>query len=449
MISSPAKEYYRFSYDAYLSKYLSNSYAQDTRINYILAFIIICILLATLALCHPMLAQGADSGGGVTVSNDEQILNIETESKAPPNIVVYDRSVFEQKIRAKYRNSAVSFPAKGIAHIKKTKYIKSKPIKINIVELNTNVNPYLKIKPQIAGSKLNSKTTVRRIAQKEQAIIAINGGFFKPATGVPLGALMIDGKVLTGPIYNRVGLGIFENSHKTSFKMENIKFEINAKSNNYKVKIDNINQPRMLQSYMLLYTSDWSKTSPVAPKTGYNLLVRNNKPIKISANPIELEEGDFVLQGNKETISKLAKDGKIYIDFKMQEGFEDAKHIIGAGPYLVKDSKVFVDVANQKLQAISGKNPRSAIGYKNDGTLIIVTVDGREERSVGMTLYELASFMKELGCEYAMNFDGGSSSAMYVNGKITNSAINKEGISVSNALVVSQKDPYDMQIAGL
>ena len=47
--------------------------------------------------------------------------------------------------------------------------------------------------------------------------------------------------------------------------------------------------------------------------------------------------------------------------------------------------------------------------------------------------------MKNLGCEYAMNFDGGSSSALYVKGHIVNSAHNKEGVAISNALIVSEK----------
>ena len=110
---------------------------------------------------------------------------------------------------------------------------------------------------------------------------------------------------------------------------------------------------------------------------------------------------------------------------------------------------IFVDTIEQKFQAISGKNPRSAIGYKNDGTLIIVTIDGREKTSVGMTLFELAKLMKWIDCDYAMNFDGGSSSALYVNKKIVNSAINKEGIAVSNALVISENDPFEMKLSSL
>lgn len=435
MINSTTEEYYRNYYGAYLCKYLEKENAQDTRVNYIIAFIVICIMLASLAVIQPIFAKTDTGPGGDTIAQNTQS--------------VYRQDVFEQNIRLKYKNSIISFPAKGIAHIKKVKYINSKPIRINVVELNTNVNPHLKIKPQTASVKLNSKTTVRKIANNSGAIVAINGGFFKPQTGVPLGALMIDRKVLTGPIYNRVGIAIFENKHKTTFKMDKIDFGITAKTAHHSVKVDNINQPRMLQSYMLLYTDDWGKMSPIAPKTGYNMLIKNKKVVKISANPVEIGKGEMVLQGNKNLISMLALDGDIDIDIKLQEGFQDAKHIISAGPYLVKDSQVFVDTQAQKLQAISGKNPRSAVGFRSDGTFIIVTVDGREKTSVGMTLWELAKFMKEIGCEYAMNFDGGSSSAIYVKGKIANSAINREGISVSNALVVSESESRELQLAGI
>ena len=457
MINSGTEEYYRNYYGAYLNKYFQNKSVQDKRLNYIIAFIIICILMAVLAVAQPLFAQ-VDPGGGTNASVQIQAAarcDINEESppanieKSPPNSppkAIISQQMFEKNIRAKYNLKSISFPSRGIAHIKTIKYINQKPIKINIVELNTNVNPNLKIKPQIAGNTLNTKTTVRTIANKENAIIAINGGFFKPQTGTPLGALMINGKVLTGAIYNRVGIAIFEDENNTSFKMDNINFDIKAQSTNYNIKIDNINQPRMLQSYMLLYTSEWGKMSPWAPKNGYNLLIdEQGRGVKISANPIEIKKDQFVLSGNKEILSKLARDGKIEIKVNVQENLKGAKHIIAAGPYLIKNSKVFVDAKEQKLLSIAGKNPRSAIGFKKDGTFIIVAVDGREQSSVGFTLYELASFMKSLGCEYAMNLDGGSSSAIYVKGKIANSALNREGIRVSNALTVIED--YDERIA--
>ena len=93
----------------------------------------------------------------------------------------------------------------------------------------------------------------------------------------------------------------------------------------------------------------------------------------------------------------------------------------------------------QKLNAIGGKNPRSAIGYTADNHLILVAVDGREGSSVGMTLMQLARFMKSIGCINAMNLDGGGSTVMYVDGAVVNRPQVKGGITLSNALVLSKK----------
>lgn len=60
--------------------------------------------------------------------------------------------------------------------------------------------------------------------------------------------------------------------------------------------------------------------------------------------------------------------------------------------------------------------PRTALGVRSDGTVVLVVVDGRADlpHSVGVTLAELAQVMINLGCEGAMNMDGGGSSVMFV-----------------------------------
>ena len=114
------------------------------------------------------------------------------------------------------------------------------------------------------------------------------------------------------------------------------------------------------------------------------------------------------------------------------------KHIISGGPYLVKNGEVFVDMTAQKLGAIGGRNPRTAIGYTADNNLVLVAVDGREGSSIGMTLNELARFMQSIGCVGAINLDGGGSTVMYVNGSVVNSPHQKGGIPLSNAVVLSK-----------
>lgn len=65
-------------------------------------------------------------------------------------------------------------------------------------------------------------------------------------------------------------------------------------------------------------------------------------------------------------------------------------------------------------------NPRTAIGIIDDLHYVFVVSDGRTSESDGLSLYELASFMKELGVKYAYNLDGGGSSTLYFNGEVIN-----------------------------
>ena len=92
----------------------------------------------------------------------------------------------------------------------------------------------------------------------------------------------------------------------------------------------------------------------------------------------------------------------------------------------------------QKLGAIGGRNPRTAIGYTADNNLVLVAVDGREGSSIGMTLNELARFMQSIGCVGAINLDGGGSTVMYVNGSVVNNPHQRGGIPLSNAIVLSK-----------
>lgn len=344
---------------------------------------------------------------------------------------------FDARVAAKYKGYTVNNVADGIKHIKMTKYFNGRPVRINIVEINNQVAQNYEIKPATASNTtLASRRTVRTIAQNTNSVVAINGGFFKPQNGVPLGTLMIDEKIYTGPIYDRVALGIFEDKYEIG------RVKLNAKiiGNNQEIKIDNINQPRMLSSYILAYTRDWGKYAPVSPQYGVQLQIVGNKITAASANPLSIPENGYVLVGPKSKLGKLFGAEYVDIEIKTNPQWENVKHIISGGPYLLKNNEVFIDMTAERLQSIGGRNPRTAIGYTKDNDLILIAVDGREGSSVGLTLVELANFMKSLGCTNAINLDGGGSTVMYVKGQIVNRPQQPGGIALSNALVISKKN---------
>ena len=346
------------------------------------------------------------------------------------------KNKFETKMTTKYSGMKMNNVSDGIKHIRMTKYYNGQPVKINVIEMNQRVASNYEVKPATASPySLHNKSSVRSIAGRTNSIVAVNGGYFKPQTGVPLGTLMIDGKIYTGPIYDRVALGIFEDRYEVG----RVGFAGSITGNNQTIKIDNINQPRMLSSYVLAYTRDWGKYAPASPRYGVQLQIQGNKITAASANPLFIPEDGYVLVGPKSVLGKLFGAQEIEMEIGTNPQWKDVKHIISGGPYLVKNGNVYVDIKEEKLLSVGGRNPRTAIGYTADNNLIIVTADGREESSIGMTLWELAGLMKSLGCVNAINLDGGGSTVMYVNGQIVNQPPQIGGIALSNALVISKK----------
>lgn len=339
---------------------------------------------------------------------------------------------FEQEITSKYKNSKVVSVEKGVKHVRMIRFYNNKPVRINIVELSKGVNEDLVIEPAIASGTLASKSKISNIANRENAIVAINGGYFKPQTGVPLGTLMINKKVYTGPIYDRVAMGIFDNG----FDMARVQLRAQVETNKGGLKIDNINQPRMLSTHTIIYTSDWGEYSPPCPKYGVQIVVENGKATRVSYGSNRIPKDGFVIVGAEKNLNSIKDAKRFKLNVKINPEWKDVNHIISGGPYLIKNGDIYVDMTAQKLGSIGGRNPRTAIGYTRDNHLIMLTADGREGSSIGLTLVELANLMKELGCINAMNLDGGGSTVMFVKGQVVNKPAVQGGIPLSHTLTV-------------
>jgi len=99
------------------------------------------------------------------------------------------------------------------------------------------------------------------------------------------------------------------------------------------------------------------------------------------------------------------------------------KTAVGGGPVLVQNGELKI-TNNEELKftgkAINDKHPRTAMGYTNDGYLIIMAIQGRFPGiAEGATLEQEAKLLVDLGCIEGLNLDGGGSSCMLINGKET------------------------------
>lgn len=336
-------------------------------------------------------------------------------------------------VKGKYRNGLIKTIAKGAKYIHMRRYIGSGLQNINILEINQGINSHLEVRPGFPHTTINHKATVNTIIHRNNALAGVNASFFKQTTGTPLGTLIVDKELVTGPIFNRVTMGIDDSGYKMDKISFNGKLTLADKS---EITVDNINQPRMLSSYTLVYTYRWGKMSPPSPKYGIQVAIENNKVVAVSKEQLRIPTTGYVIVGPQSKLGKLKVEDDAKVSFYSNPEWENVKFAFSGGPYLVKNGNVYVDAAEQKMLGIVGKNPRTAVGYTRDNRLIIITIDGRQRASSGVTLYELAKLMKEFGCYNAMNLDGGTSTQMVVKNRVVNYPLNKGGSYISNALIL-------------
>ena len=93
--------------------------------------------------------------------------------------------------------------------------------------------------------------------------------------------------------------------------------------------------------------------------------------------------------------------------------------VLSFGPVLVENGQVAVS-ENDEVGMAMASNPRTAIGTVAKNHYLFVVSDGRTSESAGLSLYELANFMKSLGATNVYNLDGGGSSTMVFQGEVVN-----------------------------
>jgi len=99
-----------------------------------------------------------------------------------------------------------------------------------------------------------------------------------------------------------------------------------------------------------------------------------------------------------------------------------AMHAVAAGPSLVRNGHTLITSDEEIFfnTPIPNVHPRTAAGIDADGSLLLLVVDGRQTRSRGVSLEDLAAILEDLGAVDALNLDGGGSSSFVVNGRLLN-----------------------------
>ena len=353
------------------------------------------------------------------------------------------------------------------------------PLIINVVTVDLTA-PGVRVgvgigQDQVSGvDATHGREDVSRIARRWGAVAAINADYF-PYTGDPLGVGIRNGELFSEPFLGirsggpRATFGIAPDGKSVLFDTLGFLGDLQARDGQ-RALISGINRP-VGKNEIVLFSRLYGPQTGSKPGSveavvrGVNLPVRANKlltgrvesvrvvqtsseaipegGVVISAGPgagadflaAHLHPGDPVSLalavapvGSTQAAFQIAALPRTAGDLPSRSGaalsrgawlWAQVPEAVGGGPRLLVNGQVSVDWAAEGFDSsfAGGLNPRTAVGASRDGhRLYLVTVDGRQAFSRGVSLSDMALILKRYGAWNAINLDGGGSTALAANG---------------------------------
>ena len=302
--------------------------------------------------------------------------------------------------------------------------------------------------------------TVSSISNRYKAMAATNGGYFRTTgtyRGESTGLLLLDGKLISEPNNDRVGVGLITTGANTEVVFGYLKFLGEIQVNRTKHIVQGMNRPRSTDE-LIVFTPEFHRTSLTNPD-GIEVVVRRNRVLAINdqMGSSAIPNDGFVIsavgKARQWVTANLRKGSKVTFSWSLRPlrpnaNNEDEKwrrvySSVGAGPQLIRAGKIDITDQQEKmsLNFRADRHPRTAMARLASGRLLLATVDGRQSGvSVGMSLDMLADLLLELGAVEAINLDGGGSTTMVVHNKLLNRPSDQNGERpVGDAILVFSK----------
>ena len=330
---------------------------------------------------------------------------------------------------------------------------------------------HVRANDQLRGRERPSAMVRRRTTDGAAAFAAVNADFFDLKTGENENNQVINGEWWKGLKVTESPFDTYDNVH-VQFAMDASghphidRFVLDAKvwARGAMTPIITVNaNPSGAPEGTALYTARFGSATPHdttrvtaeaamlrAGQRGDTLLyVRRGAVVNSSGSTIPADGAVLAAYGARTKEVQAMADGdtlRVLLTTlpRLTDGGPPAL-LIGGWPRILRDGNNVAGDAATVEGTISRnaevRHPRSAVGISRDGrTLWLYTVDGRSTRSAGMTLVELADAMRALGAWQAMNFDGGGSTAMVIDGTLVNMPSDATGErEVGNALLLRRR----------
>jgi len=342
-----------------------------------------------------------------------------------------------------FQEESVSTVAPGVQLSKTYQGFPFGPVTYHTLRIAPSAN--VRLEPAVANQGRGFKAeTVSQLAGRHRALAAINTTYFNNQ-GMPLGLLMKNQELISSPIYGRSLLAILERGLDItqSTRSLSVQFPIQNRT----MAFHAVNLPRQ-NNQVVLYTPRYGySTRTQAADQALELQVLLDGTVQqVGTHNLSIPEDGFVISAHGEGaqwLKQQAYEGMRALIFsKLWEQWDSSlQHLISGGPQLLKAGKPHITAEQERFQPdiAQGRAPRTALGLGASGEIVLLVADGRQSHSRGLTLTELARILQEKGAVSALNFDGGGSSAMVVQGRLVNQPSDGRERPVASALLVLAK----------
>ena len=336
------------------------------------------------------------------------------------------------------------------------------------------------------GRERTSDMVRRAETRGERVVAAINADFFdlRGGTGANENNQVIGGRVLKAVPVTDSPFDTFRNAHSqfaidasgrphierfvyagVLVRRSGILCVLRLFCSTVRIPLDGVNGIPRTDDALVLFTDAYGSKPRVDSARVANASVVVELPLRQDGDrwlateaphlarpsPLALGMGALVAYGPtaRQRLDSLwqAPGGAISVNDAFQPDVGKLQVLVGGWPRLVVDG-VSVAARADSLEGTfprfsSTRHPRTGVGFSRDSTtLYLITVDGRQESSDGMSLVEFAEEMRRDGVWNGLNLDGGGSTTLVLRGRLANKPSDPTGErAVGNALLVVEGRP--------
>jgi flagellar hook assembly protein FlgD len=329
--------------------------------------------------------------------------------------------------------SAQSLLMPGVSYQRQVEFTPRGPVVLDVVTAPRPDGSLYTLAPALSNFAIvgtEKLTDIQKDVSSTMTTVGVNGDFFTANPGTPAGILMRGGTLDSAPATNRSSLGIGADGTLT---VAQVGFDGTWKGTSQRRQLDLNAKP--VKGHTTLYTSSWGQVTPAEtgvvedviqalPPTRPNAVISGTVTQVVPQGGTPIPAGGAVLVARGTQAPHLTAEApvgtSVQIRLTLTPNWSSMPYAIGGGPLLVSGGKA-VFRTNEAFGApvLNDRGARSAVGQLSDGRILLVTVEGASPAySVGMTNFELAVAMQQLGAVTAMALGNGNAAAMAFDGTL-------------------------------